>query len=191
MIHYIVETAVASQSSLHFKTAAAAIIYPPKIPIARSFTTAKVGGGGGGGGTKANTNLSFRDLLREESLLAKVGYLDLKRTTGFKAYKTHWCALSRRDAVLYAFPFKSGSSADRMLKAKHAWDLGSGDFAVKRVTADGKEIADGEGGKKSRYFQLEDRRGGHGEGGQQSVRHFQAHFCRSQPPKLANVLMGK
>ena len=63
-----------------------------------------------------------------------------------------------------------------MLKAKHAWDLGSGDFAVKRVTYDGKEIAEGEG-KKSRYFQLENRHG-HGEG-QHSVRHFQAHLCLS------------
>ena len=74
--------------------------------------------------TKVDANVTFRDLLREEALLAKVGYLDLKKTSGFTkgTYKTYWCALSR-DAVLYVFPFKSGSSADRMLKAKHAFDL--------------------------------------------------------------------
>ena len=69
-------------------------------------------------------DLTFRDLLREEALLAKVGYLDLRKTSGFTkgTYKTYWCALSR-EAVFYVFPFKSGSSADRMLKAKHAFDL--------------------------------------------------------------------
>ena len=76
---------------------------------------------------KVDSNVTFRDLLREEALLAKVGYLDLKKTSGFTkgTYKTYWCALSR-DAVLYVFPFKSGSSADRMLKAKHAFDLKGG-----------------------------------------------------------------
>ena len=69
-------------------------------------------------------DVTFRQLLREEALLAKVGYLDLKKTSGFTrgTYKTYWCALSR-EAVFYVFPFKSGSSADRMLKAKHAFDL--------------------------------------------------------------------
>ena len=73
----------------------------------------------------AKANVTFRDLLREEALLAKVGYLDLKKTSGFtKGYKTVWCALSR-DAVLYVFPFKSGSSADRMLKASERPILGT------------------------------------------------------------------
>ena len=66
---------------------------------------------------------------------------------------------------------KSGSSADRMLKAKHAFDLGGGDLAVRRVSWDGREVPRGEGDSKrsSRYFQLEER-----EAVVQPPRQFQA-----------------
>ena len=70
-------------------------------PDLRRATSMRVGGGSGGGGAKVDTSVTFRDLLREEALLAKVGYLDLKKTSGFTkgTYKTYWCALSRQ-AVL-------------------------------------------------------------------------------------------
>ena len=103
--------------SLSSRTGSLASLGTAASPDLRRAASMKVG-------MKVDANVTFRDLLREEALLAKVGYLDLKKTSGFTkgTYKTYWCALSR-DAVLYVFPFKSGSSADRMLKAKHAFDL--------------------------------------------------------------------
>jgi hypothetical protein len=103
-------------------------------------------------------DVTFRDLLQRQPDLAKFGYLDLKKTTGFAAYlsyKNYYCALSR-DSVFYVFPAKSGSSGDRDLKAKQVWDLaGGGDFEVRRISWDGKELKDPE--KKTRYFQLVQR----------------------------------
>ena len=86
--------------------------------------------------------------------VVKCGNLELKKSSGFKSYKTYWCCLFREEennnrTIFYIFPAACGQG-EKNLKPKQAWDLSV--CTMKKVSADGKEFKRSD--KRSKYFQL-------------------------------------
>ena len=153
--------------------------------------------GGGGGSVKSATSsnslffdsedkrvspgaaASYKEVLTSGSKILKSGLLDLRKTTGFKAYKTYWCLLTD-EANFYLFSSSLGHREyDRPdAKAKQVWNLTAGaaataaasspssvnscsspvqgnsskQWTLKIVSADGKEVKKTD--KRTRYFAL-------------------------------------
>ncbi|TRY71714.1 hypothetical protein TCAL_16215, partial [Tigriopus californicus] len=116
--------------------------------------------------------INYQDLLFQQTAGLRCsrheGYLEIKRTSGFKNYKHYWCILSEpvdtslpssilggSTPTLYVFHVlsASGGSKYKIEEAslpKMAFDLS--EWTVRRVTSDGKDIRKVD--KRTRYFQM-------------------------------------